>query len=61
MPTLFRFLTVLAMIAAVIYGSMLALSVLVVPREREVTVRIPSEKLNPPKEAKEPARQASTP
>lgn len=49
MPTLFRFLTVLAMIGAVIYGSLLALSVLVVPREREVTVRIPSEKLNPPK------------
>lgn len=48
MPTLFRFLTVLALIAAVIYGSMVALSVLVVPREREVTVRVPSEKLNPP-------------
>lgn len=48
MPTLFRFLTVLALIAAVIYGSLLALSVMVVPREREVTVRIPSEKLNPP-------------
>ncbi len=47
MPTLFRFLTVLAMIGAVIYGSLLALSVLVVPREREVTVRVPSDKLNP--------------
>lgn len=51
MPTLFRFLTVLALIAAVIYGSMVALAVLVVPREREVTVRVPSEKLNPPKPA----------
>jgi predicted membrane protein len=58
MPTLFRFLTVLAMIAATIYGSMVALSVLVVPREREVTVRIPSERLNPPKDAN---RQASAP
>lgn len=47
MPTLFRFLTVLALFAAVIYGSMVALSVLVVPREREVSVRVPSEKLNP--------------
>lgn len=49
MPTLFRFLTVLATIGAVVYGSLVALSVLVVPREREMTVRIPSEKLNPEK------------
>lgn len=49
MPTLFRFLTVLATLAALAYGSLVALSVLVVPREREVTVRIPSEKLNPDK------------
>lgn len=51
MPTLFRFLTFLAVVAAIIYGSMMALSVLVVPREREVTVRVPSEKLNPSKPA----------
>lgn len=47
MPTLFRFLFVLAVIAGVIYGSMVALVMLVQPRERDVTVRIPSEKLNP--------------
>lgn len=58
MPTLFRFLTVLAMIAAAICGSMVALAVLVVPREREINIRIPSERLNPPKEA---AGQAATP
>lgn len=48
MPTLFRFLFVLAVIAGVIYGGMLALAYLVEPRARDVTVRIPSERLNPP-------------
>ncbi len=47
MPTLFRFLFILAVIAGIIYGSMLALVMLVEPRERDVTVRIPSERLNP--------------
>ncbi|WP_156462783.1 hypothetical protein [Rhizobium sp. Leaf262] len=47
MPTLFRFFFVLAAIAGIIYGSMLSLVMLVEPREREVTVRIPSERLNP--------------
>jgi hypothetical protein len=48
MPTLFRFLFVLAVIAGIVYGSMVALVVLVEPRPRDVTVRIPSERLNPP-------------
>ncbi|NTJ43639.1 hypothetical protein G6L28_13620 [Agrobacterium larrymoorei] len=48
MPTLFRFIFILAAIAAIIYGSMVTLVALVQPREREVTVRIPSERLNPP-------------
>ncbi|HEX5935013.1 MAG TPA: hypothetical protein VFY63_12690 [Pseudorhizobium sp.] len=47
MPTLFRFLFILAVIAGIIYGSMLALVFLVEPRERDVTVRVPSERLNP--------------
>lgn len=48
MPTLFRFIVILAAIAGIIYGSMISLVVLVQPKEREVTVRIPSERLNPP-------------
>ncbi|GGG02419.1 hypothetical protein JNB91_04520 [Rhizobium wenxiniae] len=48
MPTLFRFLFILAAIAGVIYGSMVALVVLVEPKDREITVRVPSERLNPP-------------
>ena len=47
MPTLFRFLFILAVIAGIIYGSMLALVFLVEPGERDVTVRVPSERLNP--------------
>ncbi len=48
MPTLFRFLFILAAIAGVIYGSMVALVVLVEPKEREITIRVPSDRLNPP-------------
>ncbi|MDX3929791.1 MAG: hypothetical protein QHC90_28845 [Shinella sp.] len=47
MPTLFRFLFVCAMIAGVIYGAMVALVTFVEPRERSVTIRIPSERVNP--------------
>ncbi|RWX74418.1 hypothetical protein EPK99_24855 [Neorhizobium lilium] len=48
MPTLFRFLFILAVVAGVIYGSMVALVLFVEPRERGVTVRVPSERLNAP-------------
>lgn len=47
MPTLFRFLFICAVIAGSIYGAMLALVTFVEPREREVTIRIPSERVNP--------------
>jgi phage shock protein PspC (stress-responsive transcriptional regulator) len=50
MPTLFRFLVILAVIAGTIYGIMYSLANFVEPREREVTVRIPSEQLNPPEQ-----------
>lgn len=53
MPTLLRFTMILATIAGLIYGGMVLLVMFVQPREREVTVRIPSERLNPP--AAEPA------
>ncbi|CUX60583.1 histidine kinase [Rhizobium oryzihabitans] len=55
MPTLFRFTMILATIAGLIYGGMVLLVMFVQPRDREVTVRIPSERLNPP--AAEPARR----
>ncbi|WEX76833.1 hypothetical protein PYH37_005180 [Sinorhizobium numidicum] len=46
MPTLFRFLFFCAVMAGVIYGTMIALVTLVEPVERDVTVRIPSERVN---------------
>ena len=48
MPTLFRFLAVLAVIAGAIYGGMVALVTFVEPQARDVTIRIPSERINPP-------------
>lgn len=47
MPTLFRFLFFCATIVAFFYGAMFALVTFVEPREREVVVRIPSERINP--------------
>ena len=47
MPSLIRLLVVLGLIGAVIYGGMVALVVLVEPKQREMSVRIPSERLQP--------------
>ena len=44
MPSLFRFLTVLAVIAGVVYGAMYALANFVTPKSREMTVTIPQDK-----------------
>ena len=46
MPTLFRLLTVIALIVGIIYGAMFALATFVEPRSGEMTVRIPAERLN---------------
>jgi hypothetical protein len=48
MPTLFRFLVICAVIAGSIYGAMWALVIFVEPQPREVTIRIPPERVNPP-------------
>lgn len=47
MPTLFRFLMTLAILAAIAYGAMAALVWYVEPNIGEMTVRIPPERLNP--------------
>ena len=47
MPTLFRFLTILAVLAGLGYGAMYALVAFVEPNKGEMTVRIPAERLNP--------------
>ena len=47
MPSLFRFLVLIGILAGIGYGTMLALAILVEPTPREMTVRIPSERMNP--------------
>lgn len=59
MPTLFRFLFTIGVIAGVIYAGLFSLAFFVEPREREVTIRVPSERLNPSQTP--PAAPASTP
>jgi hypothetical protein len=41
MPTLFRFLTVLAILAGIAYGAMFALATFVEPNYGEMSVRVP--------------------
>ena len=47
MPSLIRFLVFCAVIAGIIYGAMFALVTFVEPNPREMTVKIPSKKINP--------------
>ena len=49
MPTLFRFVVILAILAGIAYGTMFALVMFVEPKKGEMSVRIPAEKLNPKK------------
>lgn len=44
MPSLFRFLTIVAVIGGVIYGSMYVLANFVTPKPREMTISIPPDK-----------------
>ena len=44
MPSLFRFLTVVAVIAGIIYGTIFVLANFVNPKPREITVTIPADK-----------------
>jgi hypothetical protein len=44
MPSLFRFLTVVAVIGGIIYGAIFALANFVTPKPREISVSIPADK-----------------
>lgn len=48
MPTLFRFLFFCAVAAGLVYSTMVSLVTFVEPVERDVTVKIPSERVNKP-------------
>jgi hypothetical protein len=45
MPSLFRFIITLAILAGLAYGAMYALVLYVEPKEREVTIRVPRDKI----------------
>lgn len=45
MPTLFRLLVAIGFLVGLAYAGMFALTVLVEPQEREVTVRVPARDL----------------
>jgi hypothetical protein len=47
LPSLIRFLVTIAIIAGLVWGAMFALANFVQPNQREMTVRIPANKLNP--------------
>jgi hypothetical protein len=47
MPTLFRFLAVLAVIGGLAFAAMFALATFVEPEPRETTVTIPNSRLQP--------------
>ena len=44
MPSLFRFLTVVAVIGGLVYGAIFALANFVTPKPREMSVSIPADK-----------------
>lgn len=46
MPTLFRFLVTLGILAGIAYGAMFALVMYVEPKTGEMTIRIPPDKIN---------------
>jgi hypothetical protein len=46
MPTLFRFLAAVAIIAGTIYGGMVALTIFVKPQPREISVTVPQERFS---------------
>lgn len=45
MPSLFRLLFILGILAGIVYGSAFALTIFVEPKEREMTVKIPAKRL----------------
>ncbi len=49
MPSLLRFLTVVVVLAALVYGAMLTLVSVVEPVARPMEQAIPAAKLNPPR------------
>ena len=61
MPTLVRFFIVLVVIAAAVFAAMIYLGNFVEPNTREMTVRIPSDRLKPTPIVPPPAAETAPP
>ena len=48
MPTLFRFLFSLLVLAGIVMGSMYSLATFVQPKPRDITIRVPAERFLQP-------------
>lgn len=48
MPTLMRLLSFLALLGALYFAVIFSLATFVQPKQAEMTIRIPAEKINPP-------------
>ncbi len=46
MPSLIRFLVIVGVIVAIVYGAMIALVAFVTPQPREMSYTIPAQRLN---------------
>jgi len=46
-PSLFRFLVIIGFLVGIVYAGMFALVTFVDPKPREITVRVPAERLQP--------------
>jgi len=53
MPTLFRFVMTIAVLAGIAYGAMFALVMFVEPKEAELSVKVPLDRLDPQGEARQ--------
>ncbi|MEP2942475.1 MAG: histidine kinase [Hyphomicrobiales bacterium] len=47
MPSLFKFLFTILLLAGIGYASMIALAYLVEPNERNMTISVPAKRINP--------------
>jgi hypothetical protein len=54
MPTLIRLLVLLLILAGLVFGGMIALTAMVDPGEKDVTLRIPTRELVPPVTTSDP-------
>ncbi|WP_053999549.1 hypothetical protein [Ahrensia marina] len=59
MPSLIRFLMTIGLICGAIYGAMFALVMYVEPTKREMTERVPTDKINPVRQEVQPAASDS--